>query len=159
MDTGLQVGQECVARELSEGGFDLDDYIDYLVEFTELRLLGRAPVLGERATGAEAAPGRRVGGRGQVSAQHDLLAAAAQPRIRGCAASSSRRPDGRRVPVSGLVVTSVDVDMPLEVTAAMRGEDLVFLAQAPQERGFGLKVHNVHARPRAVTVERSAPSP
>lgn len=29
-------------------------------------------------------------------------------------------------------------------------------AQAPQERGFGLKVHNVQARPRAVTVDGKA---
>lgn len=35
---------------------------------------------------------------------------------------------------SGLVVTSVDVDMPVEITAAMRGSDLVFLAQAPHSR-------------------------
>jgi len=37
-------------------------------------------------------------------------------------------------PQSGLVVTSLDLDMPLEVTAAMRGKDLVFLAQAPHSR-------------------------
>jgi hypothetical protein len=37
-------------------------------------------------------------------------------------------------PESGLVVTSVDVEMPLEITAAMRGDDLVFLAQAPHSR-------------------------
>ncbi|MEJ8836843.1 hypothetical protein [Ramlibacter sp. AN1133] len=37
-------------------------------------------------------------------------------------------------PGSGLVVTSVDVDMPLEITAAVRGDDLVFLAQAPHSR-------------------------
>ena len=35
---------------------------------------------------------------------------------------------------SGLVVTSVDVDMPVEITAAMRGRELVFLAQAPHSR-------------------------
>ena len=32
------------------------------------------------------------------------------------------------------MVTSVDVDMPVEITAAMRGSDLVFLAQAPHSR-------------------------
>lgn len=37
-------------------------------------------------------------------------------------------------PQSGLVVTSLDLDMPLEVSAAMRGKDLVFLAQAPHSR-------------------------
>lgn len=37
-------------------------------------------------------------------------------------------------PGSGLVVTSVDVDMPLEVSAAVRGRELVFLAQAPHSR-------------------------
>ena len=35
---------------------------------------------------------------------------------------------------SGLVVTSVDVEMPVEITAALRGRDLVFLAQAPHSR-------------------------
>jgi hypothetical protein len=35
---------------------------------------------------------------------------------------------------SGLVVTSLDVDMPLEITAAMRGRELVLLAQAPHSR-------------------------
>ena len=35
---------------------------------------------------------------------------------------------------SGLVVTSVDVDMPVEITAAVRGRELVFLAQAPHSR-------------------------
>ena len=35
---------------------------------------------------------------------------------------------------SGLVVTSLDVEMPVEVTAAMRGRELVFLAQAPHSR-------------------------
>ena len=34
----------------------------------------------------------------------------------------------------GLVVTSVDVDMPVEITAAVRGRELVFLAQAPHSR-------------------------
>jgi hypothetical protein len=35
---------------------------------------------------------------------------------------------------SGLVVTSVDVEMPVEITAAVRGRELVFLAQAPHSR-------------------------
>lgn len=35
---------------------------------------------------------------------------------------------------SGLVVTSLDVDMPLEISAARRGRELVFLAQAPHSR-------------------------
>ncbi|HYE41375.1 MAG TPA: hypothetical protein VEB23_15665 [Ramlibacter sp.] len=35
---------------------------------------------------------------------------------------------------SGLVVTAIEVDMPLEISAALRGEDLVFLAQAPHSR-------------------------
>ncbi|MBC5784491.1 hypothetical protein H8N03_16200 [Ramlibacter sp. USB13] len=35
---------------------------------------------------------------------------------------------------SGLVVTSLDVEMPVEVTAAVRGRELVFLAQAPHSR-------------------------
>ncbi len=35
---------------------------------------------------------------------------------------------------SGLVVTSLDVDMPVEITAAVRGRELVFLAQAPHSR-------------------------
>ena len=35
---------------------------------------------------------------------------------------------------SGLVVTSLDVEMPVEITAAMRGRELVFLAQAPHSR-------------------------
>jgi hypothetical protein len=34
----------------------------------------------------------------------------------------------------GLVVTSLDVEMPLEITAAPRGRELVFLAQAPHSR-------------------------
>ena len=37
-------------------------------------------------------------------------------------------------PESGLVVTSVDVEMPVEITAAVRGRELVFLAQAPHSR-------------------------
>lgn len=35
---------------------------------------------------------------------------------------------------SGLKVTSLDVDMPVEITAAVRGRELVFLAQAPHSR-------------------------
>ena len=35
---------------------------------------------------------------------------------------------------SGLVVTSLDVDMPVEINAAVRGRELVFLAQAPHSR-------------------------
>jgi hypothetical protein len=35
---------------------------------------------------------------------------------------------------SGLVVTSVDVEMPVEIAAATRGRELVFLAQAPHSR-------------------------
>lgn len=35
---------------------------------------------------------------------------------------------------SGLKVTSLDVDMPVEITAALRGRELVFLAQAPHSR-------------------------
>lgn len=35
---------------------------------------------------------------------------------------------------SGLVVTSVDVEMPVEIAAAVRGRELVFLAQAPHSR-------------------------
>ena len=35
---------------------------------------------------------------------------------------------------SGLVVTSLDVEMPVEITAALRGRELVFLAQAPHSR-------------------------
>ena len=35
---------------------------------------------------------------------------------------------------SGLVVTSLHVEMPVEITAAVRGRELVFLAQAPHSR-------------------------
>jgi hypothetical protein len=35
---------------------------------------------------------------------------------------------------SGLVVTGLDVEMPLEVSAAVQGGRLVFLAQAPHSR-------------------------
>lgn len=37
-------------------------------------------------------------------------------------------------PGSGLVVTELEVAMPLEVSAATRGRDLVFLAQPPHSR-------------------------
>jgi hypothetical protein len=37
-------------------------------------------------------------------------------------------------PQAGLVVTSLELEMPLEVSAALRGKDLVFLAQAPHSR-------------------------
>lgn len=35
---------------------------------------------------------------------------------------------------SGLVVTELDVEMPVEITAAVRGRELVFLAQPPHSR-------------------------
>lgn len=37
-------------------------------------------------------------------------------------------------PGSGLVVTELAVDMPLEISAAMHGRELVFLAQPPHSR-------------------------
>ncbi|WP_137896791.1 hypothetical protein [Ramlibacter sp. 2FC] len=37
-------------------------------------------------------------------------------------------------PGSGLVVTALDVEMPLEVSAAVQRGELVFLAQAPHSR-------------------------
>ena len=52
-------------------------------------------------------------------------------------------------PGSGLVVTSLDVDMPLETSAALRGEELVFLAQAPHSRweaGFLPPVQRMHLK-------------
>jgi hypothetical protein len=52
-------------------------------------------------------------------------------------------------PESGLVVTSVDVEMPVEITTGMRGGDLVFLAQAPHSRwqaGFLPPVQRLHAK-------------
>ena len=50
---------------------------------------------------------------------------------------------------SGLVVTSLDVDMPVEITAAVRGRELVFLAQAPHSRwqaGFLPPVQRLSAK-------------
>lgn len=52
-------------------------------------------------------------------------------------------------PGSGLVVTELEVEMPLEVAAAMRGDDLVFLAQAPHSRwqaGFLPPVQRLSAK-------------
>ena len=57
-----------------------------------------------------------------------MRAAARRHADRSCS-SASPRPPG-----SGLVVTELDVDMPLEITAAVRGRELVFLAQAPHSR-------------------------
>lgn len=50
---------------------------------------------------------------------------------------------------SGLVVTELAVDMPLEVRAAVHGERLVFLAQPPHSRwqaGFLPPVQRMSAR-------------
>jgi hypothetical protein len=50
---------------------------------------------------------------------------------------------------NGLVVTSLDVDMPVEITAAVRGRALVFLAQAPHSRwqaGFLPPVQRIGAK-------------
>ena len=50
---------------------------------------------------------------------------------------------------SGLVVTEFAVDMPLEVTAAVHGDELVFLAQPPHSRwqaGFLPPVQRLHLR-------------
>jgi hypothetical protein len=52
-------------------------------------------------------------------------------------------------PDSGLVVTELEVDMPLEVSAARRGDELVFLAQPPHSRweaGFLPPVQRLHLK-------------
>jgi hypothetical protein len=52
-------------------------------------------------------------------------------------------------PGSGLLVTEVEVVMPLEVSAASRGEELVFLAQPPHSRweaGFLPPVQRLHLK-------------
>ncbi|WP_140628280.1 hypothetical protein [Methylibium rhizosphaerae] len=52
-------------------------------------------------------------------------------------------------PHSGLVVTELEVDMPLEVSAATRGDELVLLAQAPHSRweaGFLPPVQRLHLK-------------
>ena len=52
-------------------------------------------------------------------------------------------------PGSGLVVTELEVDMPLEVSAAQRGDELVFLAQPPHSRweaGFLPPVQRLHLK-------------
>lgn len=52
-------------------------------------------------------------------------------------------------PESGLVVTELEVDMPLEVSAAQRGDELVFLAQPPHSRweaGFLPPVQRLHLK-------------
>ena len=52
-------------------------------------------------------------------------------------------------PGAGLVVTELEVDLPLEVTTAQRGNELVFLAQPPHSRweaGFLPPVQRLHLK-------------
>jgi len=52
-------------------------------------------------------------------------------------------------PGAGLVVTELEVGMPLEVSVAQRGNELVFLAQPPHSRweaGFLPPVQRLHLK-------------
>jgi len=54
-----------------------------------------------------------------------------------------------RAPAAGLVVTQLDVELPLEVSAAALGGELVFLAEPPHSRwqtGFLPPVHRTRMR-------------